>query len=202
MIPKKIVPLVSIIFLLISACIPFNFMLGSRFSFFSCVSMSLPALSFHSSLVYVIFYFFTKACLTQLSLLNFLAARLPLFFSSLVMTIPGFFSMVAIPIIAFLTFVLHPVGRVVFYYGWLWFIPLIVYYKNMKSLFSRALSASCVAHAVGSVVWIYKMPCGPEFWRELMVIVVIERFLIACGIVAFIYIFRAIESIYFSRLQV
>jgi hypothetical protein len=49
-------------------------------------------------------------------------------------------------------------------------------------MFTHALTATFIAHAVGSTIWIYSQPTTPAFWLALIPIVALERLIYAVGI--------------------
>ena len=183
----------GLLFSTLLSLIPFNFIIGSKFSWFSCATMVVPAMSYQYSLLYVIFYIFTKILCAKAFSCIFLLKKLPLIFSSIAIRQRNFLSYVIIPIAAFVLFVLHPVGIQVWYYGWLWMIPLFMYSCTQDNLFNRAITASCIAHAIGSVIWLYTALISVEQWQALMFIVPIERFFIAIGIVLLVRAFDILK---------
>ena len=194
MITKKIASIFSFCLATLVAFLPFNYIVGSKIALFSYSSMAIPALGFQYSLVYVILYFFTKGLFTFVSPFLFLLHRLPLFFATAALKKSDVRIFVGLPIAAMILFCIHPVGSQVFYYSWYWFIPMIIYFFVQDSLISRALAASFIAHAVGSVVWLYTGHISAEVWTALMPLVIVERLLIAVGMLGFIYLFRLIHS--------
>jgi len=50
-----------------------------------------------------------------------------------------------------------------------------------KSIFLHSLTSTLIAHAVGSVIWIYTTPMTPAFWYALIPIVAVERLVMAIG---------------------
>jgi len=50
-----------------------------------------------------------------------------------------------------------------------------------QSFFLVALSSSFIAHAVGSVIWLYSLSMPAEKWIALIPIVAVERFIFAAG---------------------
>jgi len=177
-------------------CLPFNFIIGSKVTWFSYSSMVIPALGYQSSLVYVILFVFTKGLLSSHSLLFAMTHRLPTLFSTLALQKSDWKTSILLPIIAMILFTIHPVGQQVFYYASYWFIPMMLYSFAQDSLYSRALSASFIAHAVGSVIWLYAGNITAQEWTALMPIVVIERLFIAAGMIAFITLFQTISDAY------
>lgn len=194
MITKKITAIISFCFATILAFLPFNYIIGSKFAWFSCVTFVAPALGYQYSLVYVILLIFTKYLCSKTILLFFVLHKLPLMFATLSLQKRHFLTSIALPIFAMLLFCLHPVGSQAFAYSWYWFIPMLLYRYTQDSLYSRALSASFIAHAVGSVIWLYKGNIAAPVWVALIPIVAIERLLIAAAMIACVHIFKAIAS--------
>lgn len=202
MIYQKNASIISACIFLLLAFVPFNFIIGSKFAWFSCATFVVPAVAYNYSLVYVIFYIFTKAlCLQHLSFLFFLH-RLPLFFSTLALQRRDIKFSVLVPFVCMILFSIHPIGSQVFYYSWYWFIPMIIYWCVQDYLYARALTASFVAHAVGSVIWLYAGNIPVDMWKVLLPIVPIERLFIAIGMVCCVYIMRAIASCFEKRVIV
>lgn len=177
-------------------CLPFNFIIGSKAAWFSYSGIVIPALGYQSSLLYVILFVFTKGLLSSSSLLFAMMHRLPTVCSTLALQKRDWKVSIVVPCIAVILFTIHPVGQQVFYYASYWFIPMILYSFAQDSLYSRALSASFIAHAVGSVIWLYAGNITAQEWTALMPIVMIERFFIAAGMIAFIHLFQKISDAY------
>jgi len=174
--------------------LPFNFIIGSKAALFSYSSMAIPALGYQYSLLYVILYFFTKGlCFFPVSFLFFLH-RLPLFFASMALKFWDIRIFVGMPLLAMILFCIHPVGIQAFYYSWYWFIPMGIYFFVKDTIQSRAFAASFIAHATGSVIWLYTGDVSLEVWTALMPVVIVERLLIAAGMIGFIYVFKYIHS--------
>jgi hypothetical protein len=68
-----------------------------------------------------------------------------------------------------------------------------------RSLFLQALGSTFIAHAVGSVIWLYTVPMTAAMWMGLMPIVLFERIAFALGMVIAHYvisfIFEMIDTV-------
>lgn len=96
----------------------------------------------------------------------------------------------AVPILCILAFVVHPIGRGVFYYALMfWSIPVIAYFKK-DNLFIKSLGATFTAHAVGGAAWIWAFNLPAQVWNNLIPVVVVERLLFATGIAASYIVFK------------
>jgi len=86
-----------------------------------------------------------------------------------------------LPLVCMILFVVHPVGFAAAPYSFYWLIPIIFYFIKKRSLFTEALGATFVAHAVGSVFWLYLIPMPATYWCGLVPLVAIERISFAAG---------------------
>ena len=102
---------------------------------------------------------------------------------------------IAVPLIATAAFVLHPIGREVWFFTLFWTIPIIAKLlpqKYSQNLISRSLGATFSAHAVGGALWIWTVPMTAAQWIALIPVVFIERFLFAGGIAISYIAFNAL----------
>ncbi len=93
-----------------------------------------------------------------------------------------------LPLACVVLFCVHPVARAAFPYSLYWFIPMALYIFRQFDMFNRsvvssALSSTFVAHAVGSVMWVYTVPMRAEEWLGLIPLVAIERLTFVVGMV-------------------
>jgi hypothetical protein len=94
---------------------------------------------------------------------------------------------IVVPLIAIALFLLHPVGKQVWFFSLFWTVPLIAKTlpsKYATSIVARSLGATFTAHAVGGVLWTYTVPMTPETYMALIPVVIMERTLFAAGIAA------------------
>lgn len=89
----------------------------------------------------------------------------------------------AVPAACIALFLLHPVGRQVWFYSLFWTIPILAALFHQR-LFAKSLGATFTAHAVGGALWIWTVPMSPEAWVGLIPVVIYERLLFAAGIAA------------------
>jgi len=90
-----------------------------------------------------------------------------------------------IPLLAILAFIVHPIGRQVWFFTLYWIIPIIVKLlpnKYSQNAFLRSLGATFTAHAVGGAAWIWTVSMTAEQWVGLIPVVAYERLLFAAGI--------------------
>ena len=113
---------------------------------------------------------------------------LPMLFAVLYFTRKDKFNLI-IPMLAIIAFVIHPIGRTVWYFALFWTIPIIAYFLRDKFLMARALGATFTAHAVGGALWIWFFALPASVWISLIPVVALERSFFALGIcVSFILV--------------
>ena len=176
--------------------IPFTKIYGSWISYFSWSSIVAPVASYHFGILSVFSIIFCKSLLSpQRFLLFFALKRLPLIVSSWAFSSKNWITSLFVPAVCMLLFMVHPVGGQAFYYSFYWLIPMILYFVP-TSIASRSLSSTFIAHAIGSVVWLYFKGLGVEVWQLLMPIVIVERLLMATGMVGIHYLIKGVKQIY------
>lgn len=100
-----------------------------------------------------------------------------------------------LPILCMILFILHPVGGNAFVYSFFWFIPITLYFFPQRSFFWTALGSTFVAHAVGSVIWLYTVPMTAAMWLGLIPIVAVERLLFASAMVVLHHVIVVISKV-------
>lgn len=202
---KNNLKIIPVSFLVVLAhFLPFNLIVGSLHCTFSWSSMIAPVIANQFGLWWVPLICVSKKMFSMqfLSLSGisvFAAHRLPLFFSSRTFQKKELATSILLPVICMILFSSHEVGRVAWCYSLYWLIPMALFFVKDSRL-SRALSTSFVAHAVGSVVWLYTAPIPACVWIGLIPVVFVERLLIAGGILLCNYLVVYISS-YFSSLE-
>lgn len=103
---------------------------------------------------------------------------------------------IIVPIICVILFWSHPTGRQVLLYPLYWIIPVML--NASKNKMMSAIRASFIAHAAGSVIWLYTLNTSCGYWNGLIFKVPLERFVIA-GSIYFIFSFINQIKILISR---
>lgn len=168
-------------------------MLGSWHMTFSGINVIVPLLgliggiqlAFLWSVLNVIIHTSVYA-LYPYSLYSLISVyHIPTFFASAYWRHPHMLLAVGIPLISMVCFILHASGSGL--YALYWLIPIVIYFFPKKTLFMRALSATFIQHAVGSVLWLLLQPSGQSFWQALMPLVIVERTIFALAMMICIY---------------
>ncbi|MBI2352887.1 hypothetical protein HYV11_01420 [Candidatus Dependentiae bacterium] len=181
--------------------VPLSFIIGSSHSFFSWTTIVAPVMAVQLGF-WSIFSFLVPSKVIGMSLGFFLLHRLPIFFSAWVFKSREQLSSIIISSICIVLFVLHPVGKNAWPYALYWIIPSLLALVKYNA-FVRAFQASFVAHAVGSVIWLYVGSITADVWLQLIPIVAYERILMALGMVVLneicnriILLFKKVKSLF------
>lgn len=86
---------------------------------------------------------------------------------------------VGIPLLCFGLFLAHPVGYGAAPYALYWALPIAISFWGRRVIFLQALSSTFIAHAVGSVLWLYSLKTTSLFWLSLIPVVAVERLMFA-----------------------
>lgn len=89
-----------------------------------------------------------------------------------------------LPSLSIFLFLLHPIGREVWFYSLFWTIPIILFFFKIPklNLFSNSLSSAFVDHSVGSVIYLYLLNIPAHFWIRAIPLTILERIFIGLGI--------------------
>jgi hypothetical protein len=171
----------------ISGLLKVSFLVGSQMIWFSASNSVLPLAGafagvMGSGLVFLLRQIVHLIFFKTVSL-SFLAFCVPGLCASLYWSTRHYVIRLLLPIACMFLFVIHPVGAEAFLYSLYWLIPVVLFFIPRKSLFLQALGSTFVAHAVGSVIWLYTVPMTASMWIALMPIVLFERLLFALGMV-------------------
>jgi hypothetical protein len=185
----------------LSSLFKISFIVGSYTAFFSAISCVMPLSGAFTGLlgscgkfsVISVVRFIVWGALP----LHFLAYHIPGFCASLYWARPhNIFINVAIPLICMILFIVHPIGFYAAPYSFYWLIPIVLYFVSSKNLFLHALSSTFIAHAVGSVIWLYfkPVPMIVATWYMLLPVVAIERIAFALGMVVLYKVFSYVQQ--------
>ncbi len=105
-----------------------------------------------------------------------------------------------VPLFCMALFNSHPVGRLAYLYSLYWLIPASLFFlqrllPQSLQLFSIALTSTFLAHALGSVLYIYMYPTTSAFWLALLPVVAFERLLFAGAMAgSFVFMRRVVTD--------
>ena len=93
-----------------------------------------------------------------------------------------FFHLV-LPAMCMTIFMLHPLSQTAWPYALYWLIPPALWilrtYANINCVFFAALASSFIAHATGSILWVFFRPLPAAQWLALIPVVAMERLALA-----------------------
>lgn len=180
-----------------SSFVHFSGMIGSYKTYFSCANIIWPLMAFLVP---------TQPLFGMLSLLAGLKVMGLPFIPLMTITngiptlasilsikahesrIANFVMHIILPLICITLFILHPTGSQAPAYSAYWLIPIIIFISRLNSVFTQTLASTFVAHAVGSIIWIYTIKTTPEFWIALIPVVALERLVLAGSIAGLVYL--------------
>jgi len=99
-----------------------------------------------------------------------------------------------LPLTCMLLFVVHPVGGQAWPYSCYWLVPAVLFFIPKKTVGMHALASTFIAHAVGSVIWVYAKPMTPTFWYGLIPIVAVERLFFAVGMTVCYHVLATVRD--------
>ena len=184
-----------------------SFIFGSCAALFSASSMLQPLSGAFGGILgsttFLVIGMMIRVLTGSVLSFKILAYHIPGFFASAYWAGQSKWLSIAVPVVCMALFLAHPVGLAAAPYALYWLIPVVIALLPMlekynipfinpfvlslrrispnKSIFLTSLSSTFIAHAVGSVIWIYAAPATPAFWYALIPMVAVERFVMACG---------------------
>lgn len=190
---KKVLFVILFVVLgLIAFRIPFTHIVGSKSSFNAFDFMAPMTGGFLGSflgaisvlIVEMINFFIKGMVLDTTTFIRFFPMLFAAFYFGTNRKIIGL-----VPLVCIVLFLIHPIGRQVFYYPFaFWLIPSILVFFKKRLLF-RSLGATMTAHAVGSTAFLYAFNLPANVWKSLMFIVPFERLTFTVGIaVSYLFI--------------
>lgn len=102
-------------------------------------------------------------------------------------------------VLAILAFVIHPIGRQVWFYSLYWLIPVAAVFFKQNPIVN-ALGSTFTAHAVGGALFIWGLNVPQAIWLRLIPVVAVERAFFALGIVVTAYVVKKVVEHRWSKL--
>ncbi|KKP24470.1 MAG: hypothetical protein SZ59_C0002G0316 [candidate division TM6 bacterium GW2011_GWF2_28_16] len=184
--------IIVLIFTILLSLIKISFISGSHKLFFSGINFALPVIgNFFGAFSGVIVFAFLL--FKKLTVGGALTLGMPTLFATVYISLINnkknnlnklyiFLLSVILPLSCMIIFSLNPVGNQAFIYSFYWFIPVILYFVNKNNLFFEYLTATFIAHAIGSIIWLYTVPMTASQWLGLVPVVFVERLVFASGL--------------------
>lgn len=190
---KKYLYWTVVVFLVcLARMIPFHWIVGSYNAHFSWSTMIAPIIAKYAGLSWVGLFVVTARCTSWQMLFLSCIKRIPLMISSRAYIQPSRMLYQCVPMLCMILFMVHPVGQKAWVYSLYWLIPFALWWV-VDSMYIRALAASFIAHAIGSVIWLYMGHIPAEIWLQLIPVVWIERLTMAGCIVTCDYAVMGIK---------
>jgi len=131
---------------------------------------------------------------------HYLAYHIPGFCAALYWSSRSAVIGVLLPLVCIGLFLLNPIGLMSAPYVLFWLIPIVLYWQK-DTIFYVALSSTFIAHAVGSVIWLYTVPTTSALWLSLIPIVIIERLAFASGMLLIVKITQSVRGHTIARFR-
>jgi hypothetical protein len=172
------------VFIVLMCTLKISYIWGSAGASFSLGNSIRPLIGLYGGLPGIVLYaayYILKGFWFGTYFMNPLFLHIPTMCSALYWAWDSWIIKVGIPIVCIILFMIHPVGSQALFYTLFWLIPLAIYLLPQKNVLLHALASTFIAHAVGSVLWLYWIPMNPELFVGLIPIVLIERLVFATG---------------------
>lgn len=189
--------LILVVLTKLSSIIKVSFVLGSFCAFFSMTSMTIPLIGHYvgtfGAIIVFSFSLLMRIIFGYSFSLKIAAFYIPGLCASIYLARRTALWAVIVPFVCIGLFLFHPVGREAFVYSFYWVIPMVLFFVPSRIFIKDAFIATFIAHAVGSVIWLYTQPETVFFWISLIPLVAIERIGYALGmlclkkIISFLY---------------
>ncbi len=113
---------------------------------------------------------------------------------------------VLIPLAAIALFLIHPIGRTVWYYSLFWIIPIIISLnkgrilkltrkRDIPTIYLYALASTFTDHAIGSIMYLYYLNIPAIYWIMAIPFVPLERAIYALGImISYLFVRDALKA--------
>ena len=176
-----------VVFLLVFIC-KISLILGSKFSFFSLSKVLMPLIGFFG-MPYVglaVGVSFGFKLLLNGFFHSIVAYHIPTLCASYYVASRSRVVAIGLPLLCMFAFLVHPVGFQAAPYVLYWLIPIVLALFNITSLIGFSLTTTFIAHAVGSVIWLYTKPMSSAEWLSLLPVVFAERCCFA-GLIILVY---------------
>jgi hypothetical protein len=168
-----------------------GFLVGSQTTFFSAATLFTPIAGYYggataSLSLYLFRVLQSSLILPQQGYKYYLVYHIPSFCAGLYITAFRAGSArkyalgCALPLLCIVLFITDPVGSKAWWYSLYWVIPCVITLIPSAPRFLQLLATTFVAHAVGSLVWLFTHPLTAEQWQFLVGVVWYERLLAAC----------------------
>ena len=162
----------------LSRFVTLNYLIGSKYLLSGLAIMGPMTGVSTGSFVGLVVLFLRRLCMVVLTGrggFTLLGYHIPLLFASAYWLTPGKSIRVFVPLACIVAFLCHPIGQQAPLYTLFWVLPLLAYFFFNTTIIGQAIGSSFVAHAVGSVLWIYSLPTTPAYWYALIPVVIVER---------------------------
>jgi len=163
---------------LLSKFVAFSWVIGSISSFFSAINVTGPLVVVFAGLPGGLIYLFFNLLFGIKKTILFTQTGLPSLFAGLYWQADSRLIKLLLPIFGMSLFWYQTWGTLAAWYAVLWLIPVLIELFGFNNLFSKALGATWIAHATGSILWLYFGKIT-SVWVNIIPVALVERFCLA-----------------------
>lgn len=182
----------------LSKLIKLSFVVGSQRIFFSGINVMAPLAGFFGGFMGSVLCLLFSLLFSSKSAILLAHTGLPNFLAGLYWRCESKIIKLILPFVCMALFWQQTWGSLAAGYAFLWFIPVVVTVLNLNSLFAKSLGATFVAHAVGSILWLYFGNITNTVWFTLIPVALFERICLAILMVGMYKSVQAILSYQFN----
>ena len=171
----------------LSKLVAISFVVGSIRTFFSAVNVMGPLTVVFGGLPGGAFFLLLNVALGAKITFLLAGTGLPNFLAGCYWRSESKLFKMAVPLTCMALFWTKTWGTIAAPYALLWLVSIIIALLEIENILGKALGATFVAHAVGSVIWLYFAQVTNVQWFALWPIALGERILLASLMVAAYY---------------
>lgn len=207
-----------VVFALVARILKFSPIIGSYCSFFSFADVGLPVLGafgiipagigIFSRIGWRMFVLEIPLSIKAFYLPSFCAAYYWSYYQSTEHPLRAPIFAFLVPLFCTILFITHPVGNSAALYTIYWLIPMALqvlpdrFLNYIPADVKAAVTSTFIAHAVGSVLWLYMTPTmTADQWLSLLPVVPLERFCFAAMMVVMYQVVQEIRQKLYGLLE-
>lgn len=164
---------------LVSKLVAFSWLIGSTRAFFSAINITGPLTVIFGGLpggLLLVVLNLLFACKSAILLAH---TGLPNLIAGLYWKTNSALFKLILPSLCMSLFWYQTWGHLAMVYASLWLVPALIALFGFENIFSKALAATFIAHAIGTNLWLYFGHVPMEQWVLIMPIALLERLCLA-----------------------
>lgn len=176
---------------LLSKFVAFSWVIGSVSAFFSAINVMGPLVVVFGGLPGGLIYLALNFCFKTKTIFLLASTGVPNLLAGWYWRLNSKLIKILLPCLSMGLFWYQTWGTLAAWYAALWFIPVLIAVFNFNNLFAKSLAATWMAHAVGSILWLYFGNISAQSWLYIMPIAILER---TCLAVLMAIMYQAVKT--------